>query len=152
VASRSRPTMTLRLAVAFVALWLGAAVASPPPPHVYVVLFDGLDAGRMGEMLMPTLWQLAHGGFGPATYYPRGRAVMSAVTNPNHASVMTGVYPAAHGVVGNLLWDRTAGHAIEGSETAVHLEVETLFTVMKAERPRARTAALFGKSRLAGLF
>src|SRR5262249_42365515 len=63
----------------------------------------------------------------------------------------TGTYAAAHGIVGNVLWDRVAG-APAGSEDARNLEVETLFTVIKKERPSLTTAALFGKARLVSFF
>ena len=120
--------------------------------RVYMILIDGFDGSSLDEQLTPTLWKLSHGTGDRATYYARGRAVMPTVTNTNHAALLTASYPAANGILGNRLWDRVQGHAPEGSEFARFLEVETLFTVVERERPRLTTAALFGKSRLVGLF
>jgi hypothetical protein len=77
---------------------------------------------------------------------------MPTVTNTNHAALLTASYPAANGILGNHMTDRVAEHAPYPSEFARYLQVETLFTVAKRERPELKTAALFGKSRLVGLF
>jgi type I phosphodiesterase/nucleotide pyrophosphatase len=142
-----------------VVLWLlicvgvGTAAASAAErPRVYVVLVDGLDASLVNDQLTPTLWQLIHGGRDRTTFYPQGRSVMPTVTNTNHAALMTAAYAAAHGIVGNFLWDRSPTDPPEPSEQASNLEVETLFTVIEKDRPALRTAGIFGKFKLAGLF
>src|SRR5262249_16166814 len=127
------------------------AVAQSKRPRVVIVLIDGLDASRVGPELMPTLWALAHGHGGSATFYPNGRAVMPTVTNTNHASILTGTYRAAHGIVGNEIPNRDGGEPI-ATERGDFLEVETLFTVIEHDRPGIVTAAFFGKARLAGFF
>jgi hypothetical protein len=119
--------------------------------RVYIVLVDGLDASFVGEQLTPNLWQLATEPTARGAFYPHAQAVMPSVTTPNHAAIMTGTYAAAHGIVGNFLWDRVSG-APTRSEDARNLEVETLFTVVEKERPSLTTAGLFGKARLVGLF
>src|SRR6266481_8267297 len=98
--------------------------AAADRPRVYVVLVDGLDASLVNDQLTPTLWHLIHGGRERATFYPQGRAVMPTVTNTNHASLMTAAYAAAHGIIGNNLWDRTPNHPPEPSEQPGNLEVE----------------------------
>ena len=141
-----------RLAVA-AALCLSAdARAAEQRTRVYIVLIDGMNASAVTEQLTPTLWSLAHGQGDRATYYTAAHAVMPTVTNTNHAALMTGSYPAANGILGNKMSDRVADHAPFPSEFARYLRVETLFTVAERERPELRTAALFGKSRLVGLF
>jgi phosphonoacetate hydrolase len=106
--------------------------------RVYIVLIDGLGASLLSANLTPTLWRLAHRG----TFYPHGRAVMPTLTNPNHASIMTGVYPQAHGIVANRWLDGEIGQAT----AARAVETRTIFTAaaMSAERPR--TAGIFGKA------
>lgn len=131
---------------------LVAAAGAVERTRVYVVLVDGLDAAFVSEALTPTLWGLARGPGGAATFYPAGRAVMPSVTTTNHAAVMTASYTAAHGLVGNRTSDRVAGAPPVGTADAPLLEVETLFTVIERERPRLGTAALLGKSRLVRLF
>jgi hypothetical protein len=120
--------------------------------RVDVVLIDGLNAAAITEQLTPTLWALAHGRDDRATYYTAGHAVLPALTNTNHAALLTASYPAANGIIGNRMSDRVAEHAPFASESARYLDVETLFTVAERERPELKTAALFGKSRLVGLF
>jgi hypothetical protein len=134
-----------------IALLVGPVWAKPTA-RVYIVLIDGLDADWLDEHLTPTLWALAHGAKERATFYPEARAVLPSVTNTNHASVITGSYAEAHGILGNVVWDRAPEQPPEGSERAVYLEVETLFTVIERERPQLNTAVVFGKSRLVELF
>jgi hypothetical protein len=119
--------------------------------RVYIVLIDGLDASFVGASLTPNLWQLATGPGTRRTFYPHASAVMPSVTTTNHVAIITGTYAQANGIVANVLWDRGA-RAPAGSEDARNLEVETLFTVIKKERPSLTTAALFGKARLVGFF
>jgi len=140
------------LALALVLCGAAAAVAAPARTRVYIVLIDGLNASALTEQLTPTLWALAHGHGERATYYAAAHAVMPTVTNTNHAALLTASYPAANGIIGNRMVDRVAGHAPFPSESARYLQVETLFTVAERERPALKTAALFGKSRLVGLF
>jgi predicted AlkP superfamily pyrophosphatase or phosphodiesterase len=119
---------------------------------VYVVLIDGMNASAVSEQLTPTLWGLTHGHGDRATSYAAAHAVLPSVTNTNHAALLTASYPAANGIIGNRMSDRVADHAPFPSELARYLKVETLFTVAERERPALKTAALFGKSRLVGLF
>ena len=129
-----------------------AAGAGAARTRVYVVLIDGLNAASLTEQFTPTLWSLVHGHGDRATYYSAARAVMPTVTNTNHAALLTASYPAANGILGNRMSDRVVGHAPYPSEFARYLQVETLFTVAERERPALKTAALFGKSRLVGMF
>jgi hypothetical protein len=151
-ARRAVSTRLQRLAlVATVGLFASAAPADART-RVYVVLIDGMNASALTQQLTPTLWNLAHGQGDHATYYSAAHAVMPAVTNTNHAALMTASYPAANGIIGNRMTDRVAEHSPFASEFARYLQVETVFTVVERERPELTTAALFGKSRLVGLF
>ena len=149
-ASRPIRLQWLALGLALCAPVSAAAVAAQT--RVYVVLIDGLNASALTEQLTPSLWSLVQGAGDRATYYTAAHAVMPTVTNTNHAALLTASYPAANGIIGNRMVDRVAGHAPFPSEFARYLEVETLFTVAERERPALKTAALFGKSRLVGLF
>ncbi len=122
------------------------------PPRVYIIVVDGLDDEAPSEDLTPTLWQLVHGGKDRACFYPRARAVMPTLTNPNHVSIATGSYPAAHAISANYYWER--GEKLERGflDQASAIEVETLFTVIGRTQPKLRTAAVFGKWKLADLF
>ncbi|HSV05969.1 MAG TPA: ectonucleotide pyrophosphatase/phosphodiesterase [Candidatus Binatus sp.] len=140
----------MRLTTLLLAQLLLTATAALGGSRVYIVLVDALDASFVSEQLTPHLWQLATAPDARGAFYPHAQAIMPSVTNPNHAAVMTGTYAEAHGIVGNLLWNRTSGTPTrsEGAD----LEVETLYTVVEKERPSLTTAGVFGKARLVSLF
>lgn len=127
----------------------GAAAQERERPHVYLIVVDGLDAEWLPRMARVAA--LRGSGACPVTY-PEAVAVMPARTNPNHASLLTGAYPVAHGITGNKYWDRDPGSEAAALEEPDALEVETLFTVLETEAPAMRTAAIFGKAKLGRLF
>jgi arylsulfatase A-like enzyme len=133
-------------------LYPAGAEESIPRLRVYIVLIDGLGAESLSSQLTPTLWELTHGGKERATFYPQARAVMPTVTNVNHVSLMTGAYPAAHGITGNYYWDRRDRLIPTSLDRAELIEVETLFTVMEKDRAEIVSAGVFGKWKLADLF
>jgi len=82
-----------------------ATVAEPVPVrHVVLVSVDGLAASYLDDPRaeLPTLRMLAKSGAsakGMITSFP-------SVTWPSHTSLITGVQPARHGVIGNAVWSR----------------------------------------------
>src|SRR5689334_16551937 len=95
--------MLLTLAVL---ISIDTSVAQEPKPvkHVVLVSIDGLAASYLDDPRadMPTLRMLAKSGArakGMITSFP-------SVTWPSHTSLITGVVPAKHGVVGNSAWNR----------------------------------------------
>jgi predicted AlkP superfamily pyrophosphatase or phosphodiesterase len=75
-----------------------------PVRHVVLVSIDGLAASYLDDPRadMPTLRKLAKEGAvakGMITSFP-------SVTWPSHTSLITGVQPAKHGVIGNSVWSR----------------------------------------------
>jgi hypothetical protein len=146
--SVSRVSLALVSIAAAIAGLSGASRAAERP-HVYLVLVDGLGAGRLAEMKQ--LAELRTAGDCPLTY-PRARAVMPTRTNPNHASFATGVYPVEHGITGNRYWDRDLEHGPAGLDAPELLDVETLFTVIETDQPSLRTVGAFGKAKLGHLF
>jgi predicted AlkP superfamily pyrophosphatase or phosphodiesterase len=128
------------------------AEESVPQLRVYIVLVDGLSAKFLSPKLTPVLWELIYGGKERATFYPQARAVMPTTTNVNHVSLMTGTYPAAHGVTGNYYWDRRDRGVSMPLDHAELIEVETLFTVIEKEKKAWVSAGIFGKQKLVNLF
>src|SRR2546425_4616852 len=102
---------------------LSAAAAAPPPhPHVYLVIVDGLDA-RVGDAAhMPRLFDAVAHEPAHSSVFPTAHAVMPARTNPNHVTLVTGVYPEVHGITGNAYWSRTHGAPPEKLEDAALIE------------------------------
>ena len=74
-----------------------------PAHHVVLVSVDGLAASYLSDPRaeLPTLRKLAAEGAlakGMQTSFP-------SVTWPSHTSLVTGVHPVRHGVIGNNVWD-----------------------------------------------
>jgi hypothetical protein len=113
--------------------------------HVYLVVVDGLGGGQVDPAVMPRL------SGEPAVVRTEARAVMPTRTNPNHATLLTGVYPESHGITGNGYFDRRTRRGRYLDEAAL-LEVETLFTVAEATRPELVTMGAFSKAKLGRLF
>jgi len=146
----SRALVMLTLVV--VACARAPLVTPTPRPHVYLVIVDGLDARFATAGHMPRLFALLASEPARSSFFPSARAVMPTRTNPTHVSLLSGVYPEAHGITGNTYWSRRPGAPPEKLEAASLIEVETLFTVAETTEPALVTMAAFGKPKLARLF
>lgn len=71
---------------------------------VVIISMDGLAAFYLNDpkVDLPTLRQLAKEG----AFAERMEASLPTMTWPNHTTLITGVTPAKHGVIGNRYWDR----------------------------------------------
>jgi hypothetical protein len=135
--------MSWRMVVLVLLLAFGRAPAAEHP-HVYVVVVDGLDARFVTPDTMPVL-------FAPDPPHTI-RATMPTRTDSSHASLLTGVYPDAHGIVGNAYWSRVVGEPPAKTDDPNLIETETLFTVAETTSPALETMAVFGKPKLGRLF
>ena len=90
--------------------WSGAAAPSASDRTVVIISLDGLAHFYLDDPKaeMPTLRKLAAEGVRAEKMW----AVLPTVTWPNHTSIVTGVRPALHGVLGNSLFDREKGVSI----------------------------------------
>ncbi|WEW58615.1 hypothetical protein PRK78_004083 [Emydomyces testavorans] len=70
-------------------------------PTTIVVSLDGFRADFLTRGLTPTLNQFIAQGISPPYMLPS----FPSVTFPNHFTLVTGLYPESHGVVGNTFWD-----------------------------------------------
>ena len=89
-----------------------SAHALPETGGICVMIsIDGLAAHYLDDPKapMPTLRELAKEGARASSM----KAVAPTVTWPNHTTLVTGDYPARHGVVGNNYFDREAGKKIQ---------------------------------------
>jgi predicted AlkP superfamily pyrophosphatase or phosphodiesterase len=88
-------------------LWaLAAAAAAAPASPVLLISLDGLRPGDVIEakargMALPRLAALMREG----AYATGVRGVLPTLTYPSHATLVTGVAPAAHGIENNLTFD-----------------------------------------------
>jgi arylsulfatase A-like enzyme len=141
-------SLLLALACACGGSWprAGAIAGTGTETDVYLVIVDGLGADVATPANMPRLAAAAHRRRGS---WLTAQAVMPTRTNPNHASLLTGVHPDAHGVTGNRYWSGSRDGELADPRL---LEVETLFTTSARQSPRLVTAAVFAKAKLRRLF
>jgi predicted AlkP superfamily pyrophosphatase or phosphodiesterase len=78
----------------------GPAAAAPPPPLV-VVSIDGFRADYLDRNLTPTLAAIARDGVRARAMQPS----FPSITEPNHYTLMTGLWPDHHGIVDNTMVD-----------------------------------------------
>lgn len=141
-----------RIAARAAAAWLACSVAlgaAVGEARVILIVVDGLDAHEVTDDATPTLaraWRTSRWCPGAESL-----AAMPTRTNPNHATLITGVAPDVHGITGNAVWDRTA-KAARKLGAAADLETETIFTTAHRAGRGLRTAAAVGKPKLGAMF
>lgn len=92
----------LLIAVLAIAAWATPAAARP----LLLISVDGLRPGDVLEadkrgLKIPTLRRFVRDG----AYASGVRGVLPSLTYPSHATIMTGVSPARHGIAGNQTFD-----------------------------------------------
>jgi predicted AlkP superfamily pyrophosphatase or phosphodiesterase len=100
-----------------------------------MVSIDGLGAHALdGDLPLPALRGLAARGARARRLIP----VFPTVTWPCHTTLVTGVRPARHGVLGNLTLDRATGRVVEhfGDRTDAPVRAETLWDRLHARGER----------------
>ena len=70
-------------------------------PTTILISLDGFRADFLTRNLTPTLNRFITNGVSPQYMLPS----FPSVTFPNHYTMVTGLYPESHGVVGNTFWD-----------------------------------------------
>ena len=70
-------------------------------PTTILISLDGFRADFLTRGITPTLNQFIAEGVSPKYMKPS----FPSVTFPNHYTLVTGLYPESHGVVGNTFWD-----------------------------------------------
>jgi hypothetical protein len=129
---------------------LGSLVASEQAAaRVVLIVVDGLDVREVDDDAMPMLARANR----RSAWCPDAHSVaaMPTRTNPNHATLLTGVQPEAHGITGNTGWDRETG-ALRKLGAPGDLLVETTFTLAHRAGRGLRTGLAVGKAKLATLF
>ncbi|KAJ5618290.1 pyrophosphatase/phosphodiesterase [Penicillium herquei] len=70
-------------------------------PTTILISLDGFRADFLDRGLTPALSSLIADGVSPQYMNPS----FPSVTFPNHFTLVTGLYPESHGIVGNTFWD-----------------------------------------------
>ena len=105
-----------------------------------VVCVDGLDTEYLAACETPNLDELGRRGFSTV-----GRCMMPSVTNVNNVSVVTGLYPEAHGISSNYRLVRETGEEVY-MESGEYILSQTLF--QKGAAAGMRSALVTAKDKL----
>ncbi|HSC25683.1 MAG TPA: ectonucleotide pyrophosphatase/phosphodiesterase [Vicinamibacterales bacterium] len=76
-------------------------------PHVVLVSFDGFRADYLETFDLPSFRRVKQRGAAARTMRP----VFPSLTFPNHYSLVTGLRPERHGIVGNSFYDPVRGQS-----------------------------------------
>lgn len=126
-------------------------LVSPGAERVVGLLWDGAHPASLRRMaeegLLPNVSRLLEGG---AWLAGGAVAEFPSLTLVNHTSVLTGVGPGRHGVVGNVYYDRVTGQRVVPNDPATWHRtgelyrdgVRTLFEVVSEARPGVTTASV----------
>jgi arylsulfatase A-like enzyme len=93
----------------------------PPAPSALVIVVDGLRPDYLTPDLMPRL--VALGGRG--IVFTAHHSVFPTVTRVNASSLVTGVYPESHGLLGNVVYVAKA-NATKGLDTGSRENLEAI--------------------------
>src|SRR5689334_15673620 len=74
-------------------------------PTVILISIDGFRADYLDKMAVPNLRSIAARGIRAKYMVP----VFPTKTFPNHYTIVTGLYPAHHGIVANTMYDPEMG-------------------------------------------
>jgi len=136
-----RETIENMLRLTFVlglSLFIAAPAAERQVQHIVLVSVDGLSASYLTDQRanMPNLRSIAKQGVsaeGMVTSFP-------SVTWPSHTSLVTGTFPARHGVIGNSVWNRST-----------HQEVKYIGDPVLTKDEAIRVPTLYDVAHKAGL-
>ena len=120
--SRSRPLGRWIAVAGIAALGLGTIGADSPPARTHVVIVvDGLRPDYVTIELMPRLVRLGQRG----VVFSAHHSVFPTVTRVNAAAIATGVYPEAHGLLGNTVYVPKVD-PLRGLDTASRANLEAI--------------------------
>ena len=121
----------------------GRTYRTPERPTV-VICFDGCDPAYIErgiqEGILPTIAAFRDTGF-----FGSAEAQVPTFTNPNNASIVTGVPPAVHGISGNYYLDRATGEERMITDAAL-MRCGTILAGMA--KAGVKTAAVTAKDKL----
>ncbi|KAK8194027.1 alkaline-phosphatase-like protein [Phyllosticta paracitricarpa] len=87
-------------------------------PTTILISLDGFRADFLQRKLTPTLQSFIDSGISPQYMLPS----FPSVTFPNHYTMVTGLYPESHGIVGNTFWDPKLQEEFYYTNTAVSMQ------------------------------
>jgi predicted AlkP superfamily pyrophosphatase or phosphodiesterase len=117
-----------------------ATSADAQPEHVVLISIDGLAAYHLDndELELPNLRELIAAG----VWAESSETVFPSVTHPAHTTLVTGVPPAVHGVIGNRMVNRETGEEFHITNKP-HSESVRVRTLFDAAKDKGLTTAAF---------
>src|ERR1700734_3422863 len=102
----NRLTWALRRSVFLSLALIACAQAQNPKPAVLMISVDGMRPDYVTQadahqLKLPTLRGFLHDG----TYADGVVGILPTVTHPSHTTLITGVWPAEHGIYNNVRFD-----------------------------------------------
>jgi predicted AlkP superfamily pyrophosphatase or phosphodiesterase len=102
-------------------------------PHVVMISLDGMKPeyvtqAKEHNLHLPVLERFLQGG----TYAEGVIGVIPTVTYPSHSTMVTGVWPAQHGVYSNLTFDPMGQHPGQWYWSFSYLKAQTLYQAAHA--------------------
>ncbi|RJE21518.1 hypothetical protein PHISCL_06151 [Aspergillus sclerotialis] len=89
-------------------------------PTTILISLDGFRADFLDRGLTPTLNGFVAEGVSPQYMLPS----FPSVTFPNHFTLVTGLYPESHGIVGNTFWDPEFQEAFYYTDTNISMQAK----------------------------
>lgn len=87
-------------------------------PTTILISLDGFRADFLNREITPALSAFIASGVSPRYMLPS----FPSVTFPNHFTLVTGLFPEAHGVVGNQFWDPTLKEEFYYTHTKISMQ------------------------------
>ena len=117
-----------------------AAPAAAQPERVVLVSIDGLSAYSLEDdsLVIPNLRALIRDG----VWAKSSETVFPSITHPSHTTLVTGVLPRIHGVVGNQVTNRETGESFHFTNKP-HGDTVRSTTIFDAAKQKGLTTAAF---------
>ena len=125
----------------FILVFLAVAAGGwAQPEHVVLVSIDGLAAYHLDdrELVLPNIRALIESG----VWAESSETVYPSVTHPSHTTLVTGVMPRVHGVVGNRVVNRETGERFHFTNKP-HKETVRVPTIFDAAKQKGLVTAAF---------
>ena len=124
----------------FLAILALSARAVAQPEHVVLISIDGLAAYELDDddVELPNLRELIKNGVRAES----SETIFPSVTHPSHTTLVTGVVPKVHGVIGNRLVNRETGERFHITNKT-HPESVRVPTIFDAAKSKGLVTAAF---------
>jgi predicted AlkP superfamily pyrophosphatase or phosphodiesterase len=119
---------------------LALQACAQPAKHVILVSIDGFAAYHLynQELRLPNIRDLIDKG----AWVASSETIFPSVTHPSHTTIVTGVEPRIHGVIGNSMVNRRTGERFHPTNKARN-EIVRVPTIFDAAKAKGLTTASF---------